>query len=56
MNTQTAVLVGLVVVLLVGGVFMYMRQQQAAARPNPTDQIGAGIGSLVAGIIGAATQ
>lgn len=55
MNTQTAILVGLVVVLMVGGVFLYMKQQQPV-RPDPGAQIGAGIGQLVSGIIGAATS
>ena len=55
---QTTVLVLVLVGVLVAGFFMYQRQQAELAaarqRTSAAGQIGAGVGSLLSGILGAA--
>lgn len=58
MSTGTAIAMAAVVVIAIGGfiAYQYVQQQAAAqARRDPATLIGQGIGSLVSGIIGAAS-
>lgn len=59
MSTPIAIALAVVVVALVGGVILYQRQTAAAAAlaasRTPGAMIATGIGSLVGGIVNAAT-
>ena len=57
MSTQATVALVVVAILLVGGgIYVYQRNQAAALRASPGQQIGSGIGQLVGGIVAIATQ
>lgn len=58
MNTGTAIAMAAVVAIAIAGfiAYQYVQQRAAAERArDPATQIGQGIGSLVSGIVGAAT-